>query len=632
MTSFAANDVQAAFARVLVDEWVRAGVTDAVACPGSRSTPLLVTLAEAAERGALRLHMLLDERSAGFFALGLALASASGSPAVVVTTSGTASAELHPAVLEAHHSGVPMLAVTADRPPELQDSGAPQTVHQVGLFGDAVRWEASPGVPELAAAYSWRSLGSRSVLEARGGARRAGPVHLNLAFREPLLGSADLVLGPGPEAAGGHDRELGTVTATPAGTPAGTPEAGREALTLVRNGRPGGAPWHKVRAWQEEVPPSDIVQLLAGVGERGLVVAGGGGSGRGAIGPEAVAQLSAATGWPVIASPPSGCRLPGAIGAADALLRSPVVKGWQPDAVVRLGAPWASRVVNEWLAGLSCTQVLVDPWGVWAAPDHIPGEVVVTSPLALCGAVARAVNDRAGRNRGANSDWARRWSRAESAAQDAIDAALAREVELTEPGIARTLLDAVPPGGTVVVASSMPIRDVEWWARPRSGVSVVANRGVNGIDGVLSTALGFATSQNAGPVTALLGDLAFLYDIGALLAAANAGVDLDVVVVDNDGGGIFNFLPQAGAQPSERFERLWGTPHRADLVAVARGYGVAVEEVPDLAGLASAVAEGGNGKGFRVFVAKTDRAGNVAVHRRLHAAVAAAVTEVAGPT
>jgi 2-succinyl-5-enolpyruvyl-6-hydroxy-3-cyclohexene-1-carboxylate synthase len=623
MTFFAANDVQAAFARVLVDEWVRAGVTDAVACPGSRSTPLLVALAEAAERGALRLHVLLDERSAGFFTLGLALASPSGLPAVVVTTSGTAAAELHPSVLEAHHSGVPMLAVTADRPPELQDSGAPQTVHQVGLYGDAVRWEASPGVPELAAAQSWRSLASRSVLEARGGARRAGPVHLNLAFREPLLGSADRVLGPvdlvlgsGPEADGAAQEVDGV------------------ALSLVRNGRPGGAPWHQVRARQEEVAPSDIVQMLAEVGERGLVVAGGGGgsgAGAGAIGADAVAELSAATGWPVIASPLSGCRLPGAIGAADALLRSPVVQGWHPDVVVRLGAPWASRVVNEWLAGLSCTQVLVDPWGVWAAPDHVPAEVVVTSPAALCQAVAKTVKEQAGGHGGPSSDWARRWSLAESAAQDAIGAALAREAGLTEPGIARALVDAVPAGGTVVVAASMPIRDVEWWGRPRGGLAVVANRGVNGIDGVLSTALGFATSGNAGPVTALLGDLAFLYDAGALLGAGGAGVDLDVVVVDNDGGGIFNFLPQAGAQPPARFERLWGTPHGADLVAVARGYGVVVEEVPDLASLTSAVAEGGRGKGFRVFVAKTDRAGNVGVHRRLHTAVEAAVMGLAGP-
>ena len=443
MMSFAANDVQAAFARVLVDEWVRAGVTDAVACPGSRSTPLLVALAEAAELGALRLHVLLDERSAGFFTLGLSLASPSGLPAVVVTTSGTAAAELLPSVLEAHHSGVPMLAVTADRPPELHDSGAPQTVHQVGLYGDAVRWQASPGVPELAAAPAWRSLASRSVLEARGGARRPGPVHLNLAFREPLLGSVDRVLGP---------VDLGLSSAPDVDWAAKEPdraaheadgagrEADRAALSLVRKGRAGGAPWHQLRARQEEVPPSEIVQMLAEAGERGLVVAGGeGGSGAGANVADAVAELSAATGWPVMASPLSGCRLPGAIGAADALLRSPVVQGWQPDVVVRLGAPWASRVVNEWLAALSCTQVLVDPWGVWAAPDHVPGEVVVTRPAALCEAVVKAVREKAGERGGSSSDWARRWSMAESAAQEAISAALAREADLTEPGIARGL-------------------------------------------------------------------------------------------------------------------------------------------------------------------------------------------------
>lgn len=183
-----AQDVQAAFAATLVDEWVRAGVTDVVVCPGSRSTPLLIAVAEAAEQGALRAHSVLDERSAAYFALGLGLAS--GMPAPVVTTSGTAAVELHPAVVEAHHAGVPMLAVTADRPPELQDCGAPQTVHQVGLYGDAVRWEAAPGVPGPEAAATWRSLAARSVAEARGGARRPGPVHLNLAFREPLIGSA----------------------------------------------------------------------------------------------------------------------------------------------------------------------------------------------------------------------------------------------------------------------------------------------------------------------------------------------------------------------------------------------------------------------------------------------------------
>ncbi len=198
----APEDVQAAFTAVVVDEWLRAGVSDCVVCPGSRSTPLLVALAEAAERGDLRLHVLVDERSAGFYALGLGLAC--GIPAPIVTTSGTAAAELHPAVVEADHAGVPMLAVTADRPPELHGFGAPQTIHQVGLFGGAVRWEANPGPADLAAAWSWRSLASRAVNEACGAAGRPGPVHLNLAFREPLLGSALPVLqvvtwrSPGP--------------------------------------------------------------------------------------------------------------------------------------------------------------------------------------------------------------------------------------------------------------------------------------------------------------------------------------------------------------------------------------------------------------------------------------------------
>ncbi len=176
-------------------------MTDVVACPGSRSTPLLIAVAEAGEQGRLQVHSVLDERSAGFFALGLGLASAV--PAPVVTTSGTAAVELHPAVVEAHHAGVPVLAVTADRPPELQDCGAPQTVHQAGLYGEAVRWEASPGVPGPEAAGTWRALASRSVAEARGGARRPGPVHLNLAFREPLVGSAEGFPSCPPGRAGG---------------------------------------------------------------------------------------------------------------------------------------------------------------------------------------------------------------------------------------------------------------------------------------------------------------------------------------------------------------------------------------------------------------------------------------------
>jgi len=537
---------------------------------------------------------------------------ATGMPAPVVTTSGTAAAELHPAIIEAHHAGVPMIAVTADRPPELHDFGAPQTVHQVGLFGRAVRWEANPGPPDLAAAWSWRSLASRSVREACGAAARPGPVHLNLAFREPLVGTAANVLqAPTDEAA---DRVIEAALGT-----AGGVDRGR-ALRLLRTGRTDRAPWHRWRQAGAVPPPADVLELVAGAGERGLVVAGAG-----AGSPDVVWQLARATGWPVLATPQSGARVPGAIGAADALLRTRVVRDWRPDLVLRLGAPWASRVVNEWLAGLDCTQVLVSRAGAWAAPDRPPGEVVGCSPDLLCLAVAERA--RAAGHDLRESSWARQWAEAELRAQSAIDARLAREPRLSEPAVARSLLAALPAGTILVVSSSMPVREVEWWSRPREGVRVLANRGANGIDGVLSTALGVAGAPPAEApspsdrVLSLVGDQAFLYDAGILAAGARSGIDLDVVVVDNDGGGIFSFLPQAVNQPAERFERLWGAPHGADLVAVARGYGVATEEVADLNGLADVATGRPEGRGLRVFVAKTDRAANVTLHEQLNAAV-----------
>lgn len=587
------QDVQAAFASVVVDEWVRAGVSDVVVSPGSRSTPVLVALAEAAEQGRLSLHVVLDERSAGFFALGLALAT--GRPAPVVTTSGTAAVELHPAVVEAHHAGVPFIAVSADRPEELQGCGAAQTVDQEGLYGPAVRWSASPGVPELAAARSWRSLASRAVAEALGGARPPGPVHLNLAFREPLVGSAQAL--PGDVAAG----------------------------------RPRGLPWHTVQPPEEMAPREELLRALQSAGERGLVVAGRGtADSPGAA--EALRELSRTTCWPVLADPLSGCRQPGTIAAADTLLRTDTVRHWEPDVVVRMGAPWASRVVNEWLAGLDCLQVLVDPGSVWAAPDRQPAEVVRATPLAFCRAVStaasRALSD--GAAFGPRGDWHRRWSVAEKMAQSAVDAALAGEQALSEPAIARTVVASLRPGSALMVSSSMPVRDVEWWSKPRDGARFLSNRGASGIDGVLSTALGVAAARKGAPVTcALLGDLAFLHDAGALLKAAERGLDLDVVVVDNDGGGIFNFLPQAAKQPPERFERLWGTPQGADLAAIARAYGASTEEVPDVHHLGSALAGSKPGLGLRVFLARTDRAANVTVHNRLHSAVAAAVRGLA---
>lgn len=561
---------QDTFAATLVDEWARAGLTDAVVAPGSRSTPLTAALAA---DGRLRLHLVLDERSAGFLALGIGLAT--GRPAPVVVTSGTAAVELHPAVVEAHQAGVPLLAVTADRPPELHRVGAPQTVVQAGLYGDAVRFAADPGVPEAAASAGWRSLAARVVAETVAHPAGPGPVHLNVSFRDPLLGPP----GPLPE------------------------------------GRDAGRPWHALGGRRLLAPPPEVVgELAAAAGGEGLVVAGAGAG-------DAAVVLAEALGWPVLADARSGARVPHplVVAAADALLRVPEVAAWQPAHVVRLGRPWASKVLNQWLAGLpgSTRQVLVDPTGSWPDPERTAALVAAADPLLLATAV-RGVTG------GAHppSAWARRWQAAEAAAQAALEAGLEAEAGPTEAGVARATVAAAPDGGWLVTSSSMPVRDVEWYGAGRAGLTVVANRGANGIDGVLSTALGVAVGSGA-PTVALLGDLAFLYDIGALLGAPQRPAQLTVVVVDNDGGGIFSFLPQAAALPAERFERFWGTPHGRDLVALAAAYGVSSRRVEDLGTLRKLLAD--PAPGVSVAVVPSERAANVAAHERLHAAVAAAV-------
>jgi 2-succinyl-5-enolpyruvyl-6-hydroxy-3-cyclohexene-1-carboxylate synthase len=571
-------DVQAAFCRVLVDEWARAGVTDAVVAPGARSTPLVLAL-DRDDR--IRTHVVLDERSAAYTALGLGLAS--GRPAAVVTTSGTASVEIHPAVVEAHHAGVPLIAATTDRPPELHQVGAPQTVEQEGLFAGVVRFATSPGVADLGAAPSWRSLASRCVAEAFAGPLGPGPVHINLAFREPFIGEPiDLPVG-----------------------------------------RPGGRPWHAAARREPAAAPDHIVQLLRShAGGRGLIVAGAGTT------PDPGSLLGAARrlGWPVFADPRSGCRIPDSpvVAAADALLRIPAVAARHPSLVFHLGAPWASKVLGQWLVSLTgATHVLADPWGRWADPDRLASHLTAADPGAL-------LQEAAGAPAG-ESTWLRAWLAAEEAAQSTLDSHLGKRsvLAMSEPGLARSVVAAAPAGSRLMVSSSMPIRDVEWYAPPRRDLTVLSNRGANGIDGVLSTAIGAALSDG-GPTIALLGDLAFLYDAGALLWATARPVALTIVVIDNSGGGIFSFLPQASALPAEQFERYWGTPHGIDLAEVARAYGADVVGVKDpdaLEDLLTRAAE----PGVRITVVESDRADNVAVHDRIHAAVEAAVRGAPAP-
>ena len=559
--------LQATYCATVVDELVRGGVTDAVVSPGSRSTPLALALAA---NEWLRVHVVLDERSAAFFALGIA--QASGRPSVVLTTSGTAAAELHAAVVEAHQARVPLLVCTADRPAELHGISAPQTIVQRGLFGEAVRWAAEPGVVEGVPVSAWRSVASRAVAEATANVAGPGPVHLNFAFRDPLVEDAG-ELPPG---------------------------------------RPDFRPWHRA----DRTPGTPSRELASELhGRRGVIVAGR------RCGRTTLPFLADALGWPVLADARSQMRGgPSSIAAFDGLLRAP---GFGPsssvECVLRLGEPPASKVLSQWLASLdSAEQIVVDPYGRWPDPERRADRVVHADPTAFCAELMDAVHP-------APEGWLASWTSAESAAQAAIDGVLAAHAEATEPGVARALTASMPDEVSLFVSSSMPIRDVEWYGHPTSAHRVYANRGANGIDGIVSSALGVAAGSR-GPTVALLGDLAFLYDAGGLLGAPGRGVACTFVVLDNGGGGIFSFLPQAASLPAERFEQLFATPQSADLLALAAAYGVEGATVDRAVEVVPAVESGVAAGGVRLVVVKTDRTANVAVHDELHAAVAGAVS------
>ncbi|HEY7135980.1 MAG TPA: 2-succinyl-5-enolpyruvyl-6-hydroxy-3-cyclohexene-1-carboxylic-acid synthase [Acidimicrobiia bacterium] len=567
-------DANTGLARSFVDEWARAGVTDACVAPGSRSTPLALALA-GDER--IRVHVQLDERSASFFALGLA--KATGRPAVVLCTSGTAAAEFHAAVLEAHHARVPLIVCTADRPFELRDTGAGQTIDQVGLYGGAVRWAvdvAAPGAgDDPTVARSWRATAARAVATALG--RPAGPVHLNLAFREPLVPTGD--------------------------------------APLVVDGRAGSEPW--VRAVTGPVAPSDRViaevASRARGARRGLVVAGWGAGVRA----ETVERLAARLGWPVLADPIANARA-GAhtISTYEPLARAGFLETvGRPDLVLRFGAALTSKVLTGWLDP-SVPQVVVDPDGAWLDPHRATHEVMVADPERFAVALARACESVAARA------WLDAWCDADAVARAAVDDLLDSWEEPFEGRVARDVLDALPDGGNLVVASSMPVRDVEAFARPRAGVRVLANRGVNGIDGFVSTALGVAAARS-GPTVALTGDLGFLHDTNGLLGVADRGLDATIVVVDNGGGGIFSFLPQA--DHGAHFEELFATAQPVDLDALAAVHRVPATHVDKASELAPALRASLDAGGVRLLIVTTDRTDNVARHRAVWDAVAHAL-------
>lgn len=576
------GDVAAAYCATLIDEWTRRGLTDAVVCPGSRSTPLALALA-AAEGVAVHVHH--DERSGAFTALGLARATRR--PVAVVCTSGTAAVELHPAVVEAHQGFVPLLVLTADRPPELHGVGAPQTIDQRDLYGRSVRWFCEPGPPDLGGAPWWRDL-ARDAWN-RAVEARPGPVHLNLAFREPLVGE------PAPPG-------------------------------MLHAERPGGIapePDQAASEPQQRAPWGLTDEALAGVGpllsgRRVLLVAG-----ERAAGSDDDARrwlhLATTLGWPVLADHLSGLRrpVPCVVTTYDPLVcHEPAATELRPDAVIRLGGRVSSKVLGSWLASSGAVQLGIDVYGDVPDPERVVAERFHVDP-----AIVAEQLDDAGLEP-APGEWTEAWRGAEAAARPALERVVTTHTEATEPGVAIDVATLLSDGGQLVVSSSMPVRDLEWYGPARWNLTVMANRGANGIDGVVSTAVGAALTGE--PTVLLVGDVAFLHDTNGLLGLVDRHVNLTIVVVHNDGGGIFSFLPQRDQLGGDMFEMLFGTPHGVDLVALCAAHRIPAEEVTSRTGAQAAIVGALTRGGARVVVVRTDRDDNVALHREMHAAVAAA--------
>lgn len=565
---------------VLVDELARAGVTDACLAPGSRSTPLATALFN---DDRIRLHVRHDERSAAFLALGLA--KASQRPVAVVCTSGSAAANLHPAVVEADTSRVPLLLLTADRPPELRGTAANQTIDQIKMFGSSVRWFCELGAPPEPQVQYWRSAASRACAEARGAtAGPAGPVHINVALREPLVATPGSEIDVAVGARGDND----SWTATGDGTVAPL--------------------------------PTDIAWLTERIQatERGLLVVGDT-----AADPRPLVALAAAAGWPALAEPQSGVRSgPNAVTTYDYLLRdAPFAAAHDPDLVVVVGRLGLSKALLAWLSP-DVEQVLLDRNGAWLDPNRTVRRVIRGDPAITA---ARVVDDLLDRP---DSAWLRSWRRAEQAVRAAVDAVLDADDVPSEPRSARDLAAALPGGAVLTVASSMPVRDLALVMRPRSGLRILANRGASGIDGFVSTALGVAAASE-GPAFALAGDLSLLHDQNGLLPSPTGRGDLVLVVLNNDGGGIFSFLPQA--RYPRGYETLFGTPHGIDFEQLARLYGLTYARLEQAAALEDTVLRASAAGGVHLVEVRTDRAVNVDLHRRLEQAALQALAEGARP-
>jgi 2-succinyl-5-enolpyruvyl-6-hydroxy-3-cyclohexene-1-carboxylate synthase len=575
------TNANTALASAFAEELARCGLRHAVLSPGSRSTPLAHALWRQPQ---IETTVIVDERSAAFFALGAA--QASGTPVAILCTSGTAAANFHPAICEADHAAVPLLVLTADRPPELRGIGAGQAIDQLKLYGDSVRWFCEIGTHEAddEGLLHYRATACRAFAAARG-EQRPGPVHLNLPFREPLA--------PLPV--------KGAVTATD---------------PLALGGR-GERPLTAVTPIDME-PSQFLLDEVAGhiaEADIGVIVAGR------QLDPELrepLAHLARVAGFPILAEPTSQLRCGPhdrsyVVTAYDLVLRDEGFReNASPDLVLRFGEMPTSKSLRSWLAKSGADQIVVDPLGDWNEPTRRAAALLRADPTELAAGWAA----RLGEERPAPA----MWLQAERAAREAIEAELSVTDVLSEPGLQLALGDAYADGELVYTASSMPIRDQEaFLPAGKTDATFLCNRGANGIDGLISSGVGAAHATGK-PTTIVTGDLGLLHDLGGLAALRDVSTPVRIVVIDNDGGGIFHFLPQHGALEENEFEALLGTPRGVAAAKAAALFDLPYHRLDSLDELSDALAAGTG-----LIEVKVDRQTNVDLHRRLADCVSAAI-------
>lgn len=591
-----------AYIGAFIDELARAGVRHLVLCPGSRSTPLAIS---ADRHPGMKVWTLIDERSTGFFALGLARGLRA--PVAMLSTSGTAAANFLPAVVEARYSRVPLVVLTADRPHELREAGAPQTIDQIRLYGTHAKWFADLALPEatdLLLRYV-RTVAGQAAAVARD--EPAGPVHLNFPLREPLV---------------------------PLHAPEELPPPGSRAAE-VWEGRDGGRSY-AASGPSLRVPSADLVARLArdlSAVERGVIVCGPSDD---PVLPAAVVRLAAALRFPVLADPLSNVRC----GSHDRSLVTdgydPVLRGASlartlaPEAIVRFGGVPASKPLMQYLqAHPDARQIVIDGGGGWSDPTRMASEFVHADPAVFCDAVADALSTGAagevgtvpGAGAAGDVSWSALWAGLSVRAREALGQRLAAVDEPFEGKVFSELAVLLPEGATLYVGNSMPVRDLDsFFPGSSKAIRILGNRGASGIDGLISSALGVAATGSS-PLVLVLGDLSFYHDMNGLLAAKLYGLRATIIVLNNDGGGIFSFLPQA-AYP-EHFEALFGTPHGLDFSRAAALYGAAFDRAATWDEFRDQVRRGLAAGGLSIIEVRTTRDRNVVLHQEMWSAVEA---------